>query len=167
MKVSTETEDMKIWLIRRAGEGSFEFQVNSNEYGNLFGMVPWIRFFFPEVSSFKQCRHGSMAMFELMREIVDRQIATYQAESVRNFIDIYIKEIKEADAKGEQTGFLYDQLLMMCTDFLFPSLSAIEAQVSFLLRYLLYNEKAMKRIQDEIESVVGTGRLPELDDRIK
>ena len=80
-------------------------------------------------------------------------------------MDVYIKEIKDADAVGQETEFLYDQMLMMCTDFLFPSLSAIQTQVSFLLRFLVHNEKVMKKIQDEIENVVGSGRLPELDDR--
>lgn len=147
----------------RAGEGSFDFQVNSNEYGNFFGMVPWIRFFFPEASSYKQCRDGSMAMFDLMKGIVDKQIASYQEGHERNFIDIYMNEMKTDD----NSGFSYDQLVMMCTDFLFPSLSALEAQVAFLLRFLLHNPKVLENIQEEIDLVVGSGRLPELDDRIK
>jgi hypothetical protein len=151
----------------RAGEGSFELQINSNEYGNLFGMVPWIRFFFPEKSSYKQCRHGAMEMYDLMKGIVDKQIASYQDGHVRNFLDIYIKEVKDAEALGDKKHFLYEQMVMMCTDFLFPSLSAIETQVSFLLKFLLHNPKTLEKIQDEIESVVGSGRLPELDDRVE
>lgn len=106
-------------------------------------------------------------MFDMMKEICDKQITTYQDGHVRSFMDVYVKEIKDAEASGEQTGFLYDQLVMMCTDFLFPSLSAIEAQVAFLLRFMLHNEKVMLKIQEEIELVVGSGRLPELDDRVK
>lgn len=108
-----------------------------------------------------------MAMYDLMKGITDKQFETYEEGHTRSFMDVYIKEIKEAEVKGEKTGFLYEQLVMMCTDFLFPSLSAIETQVSFLLRFLLYNEKVLNKIQDEIENVVGSGRLPELDDRIK
>ena len=108
-----------------------------------------------------------MAMYDLMKETADKQFATYQEGHIRNFMDVYIKEIKEAENSGEKTNFLYDQLVMMCTDFLFPSLSAIETQVSFLLRFLLFNEKVLKNIQEEIENVVGSGRLPELDDRVK
>lgn len=108
-----------------------------------------------------------MVMFDLMKGIVDKQIASYQEGHVRNFMDIYIKEIREAEETGEKTGFLYDQMVMMCTDFLFPSLSAMEAQVAFLLRFMLHNPKVIEKIQEEIELVVGSGRLPELDDRIK
>lgn len=141
--------------------------MNSNEFGNFFGMVPLIRFLFPETSSYKQCRHGSMAMYELMKEIVDKQIASYQPEHVRHFMDIYIKEIKDSETSGVDTGYQYDQLVMMCTDFLFPSLSAIEAQVAFLIRFVAHHQNVMLKIQEEIELVVGSGRLPELDDRIK
>lgn len=108
-----------------------------------------------------------MVMFDLMKGIVDKQIASYQEGHVRNFMDIYIKEIRETEDTGEKTGFLYDQMVMMCTDFLFPSLSAMEAQVAFLLRFMLHNPKVIEKIQEEIELVVGSGRLPELDDRIK
>lgn len=106
-------------------------------------------------------------MFNLMKGLIDKQIASYQDGHIRNFVDVYIKEIKEAEDSGKETGFFYDQMVMMCTDFLFPSLSAMEAQVAFLLRFLLHNEVVLKNIQEEIDNVVGTGRLPELNDREK
>lgn len=106
-------------------------------------------------------------MFELMKEVVDRQIESYQDGHVRNFIDIYIKEIKTEETSGKGTEYLYDQMVMMCTDFLFPSLSAMEAQITFLLRFLIHNETVLRNIQEEIDNVVGSGRLPELDDRVK
>lgn len=151
----------------KAGYGSMAFQVHSNEYGLLFSLMPWIRFFFPEISSFKQLRDGSMQMCDLMRSIIDRNVQTYQEGHIRSFIDLYIKEMHEAQEKNAKTGFLHDQLLMICTDFVFPSLSAIETTISFLFRYLLSRPDVLKLIHDELDAVVGSGRLPELDDRIK
>ena len=151
----------------RAGEGSFEFVVNSNEYGNFFSVAPWIRLIFPELSAFKQCRHGSMVMVEIMKSLIDRQFATYQEGHVRNFLDLYIKEIKAAEGKGGKSDFTYDQLVMICTDFLLPSLAASEAQLGYLFGTLIHHPNVVKKIQEEIENVVGSGRFPELDDRIK
>lgn len=151
----------------KAGYGSIDFQVNTNEYGKLFSIVPWIRFFFPRISCFEQVRKGSMAMCDLMRLVIGKQMKTFEDGSIRNFIDVYIKELKEAEANGVKNGFLYDQLLMVCTDFLFPSLSALESQVTFLLKHLLYRKDILAKIQEEIDSVVGSGRLPGLDDRVK
>lgn len=108
-----------------------------------------------------------MIMVEVMKGFIDQQIATYQEGHVRTFMDLYIKEMKDAELKGEKTDFTYDQMIMMCTDFLLPALSSSEAQVGFLLRLLVHNQSVLRKIQDEIENVVGSGRLPGLDDRIK
>lgn len=47
-----------------------------------------------------------MDMYDLMKEVIKKQVYTYQDGHVRSFIDIYIKEIKEAEVKGEKSGFL-------------------------------------------------------------
>ena len=151
--------------------------------------MPWIRHIFPSISSYKQLRNASMELFDFMKDLVMEQVNTYQEGHIRSFMDIYIKEIKDAELQGEESGFkcnyIYeikklitavivlvyfssdDQMIMICTDFLFPSLSAIEIQVSFLFKHLVYRTDIVDAIQKEIDNVVGSGRLPELDDRIK
>ena len=51
-------------------------------------------------------RSGSMDMCEFMKEIVTRQVSTYQEGHIRHFMDMYIKEVKYAELKGENSGFL-------------------------------------------------------------
>ena len=58
-------------------------------------------------------------------------------------------------------------MMMICNDFLFPSLSAIETQIAFLFKHLLYRTDIVEKIQRELDNVVGSGRLPELDDRMQ
>lgn len=106
-------------------------------------------------------------MTNFMKDIIDRQIETYEDGHIRSFLDMYIEKMKRDEESVKKDGFMYDQMLMMCTDFLFPSLSAIEAQVAFLLRILVDNKRILKKIEDEIEKVVGSGRLVNLDDRVK
>lgn len=108
-----------------------------------------------------------MVMVDVMRGFIDQQVKTYQDGHVRTFLDLYIKEMKEAEGKGENSDFSYDQMVMMCTDFFLPSLSASESQIGFLFRILLHKPDIVAKIQEEIENVVGSGRLPEVDDRIK
>lgn len=151
----------------KAGKGSIDFQIYSNEYGKLFGLMLWIRFFFPKTSSFEQLRQGSMEMCKLMDQVIEKQMKTYKDGHVRNFIDLYIKEVRHAEKNDTKTGYLMDQLLMICTDFLFPSLSAVETTISFLFKHLLYRKDILIKLQNEIDSVVGSGRLPKLDDRAK
>lgn len=151
----------------KAGQGSMDFQIYSNEYGKLLSFVPWIRFVFPKLSSFNKLRDGSMEMCKLMEQVIEKQRKTYEKGRIRNFIDLYIREIQHSIENDEKNGFSYDQLLMICTDFLFPSLSAIEATISFLFKNLLYRKDILRNIQHEIDNVVGSERLPKLDDRVK
>lgn len=154
-------------LLFKAGYASMTFQKMSNEYGLLFGIMHWIRHIFPMKSSFKPLRKASIDMLDLMRIVIDKQMQTYEDGHVRNFIDVYIREIKKTRANGTNSGYLYEQLLMVCIDFMFPALSAIESTIAFLFKHLLYRDDILKKIQDEIDAVVGGGRLPGLDDRVK
>lgn len=63
--------------------------------------------------------------------------------------------------------FLDDQLVLTCLDFSFPPLSALSATVTFLIQQIFKQPAIQTKIQNEIDSVVGSGRLPTLDDRIK
>lgn len=47
----------------------------------------------------------------------------------------------------------------------FPALTAIGAQSTFLFEICIKNPEVKKKIQCEIDEVVGQGRLPHLDDR--
>lgn len=49
-------------------------------------------------------------------------------------------------------------------DFTVPSLTGFPTQLSILFQWLLINPSIMKKVQNEIDSVVGRGRLPVLDD---
>lgn len=60
-----------------------------------------------------------------------------------------------------------EQLLLICVDFAFPSLSALSVTISFLIQQIYIEPEIQTKIQNEIDMVVGGGRLPTLDDRIK
>lgn len=60
-----------------------------------------------------------------------------------------------------------DQLILTCIDFAFPALSALSTTVTFLFQKICHDPEIQYKIQSEIEHVVGEGRAPNLDDRIK
>ena len=47
-----------------------------------------------------------MVMCVFMKEIISRQVQSYQDGHIRHFMDLYIEEIKKAECNGEKTGFL-------------------------------------------------------------
>lgn len=56
---------------------------------------------------------------------------------------------------------------MTTFDFFFPTTAALGQVMNILFAYLIHHPNVQKKIQHEIDEVVGKGRLPTLDDRIK
>lgn len=52
-------------------------------------------------------------------------------------------------------------------DFFTPAFNANAITLQFLIQRLYFQPEILLRIQREIDSVVGHGRLPELNDRVK
>lgn len=62
---------------------------------------------------------------------------------------------------------LDDQLVLSLIDFSFPPFSALSTTVTFLFQLICHEPDVQRKIQSEIDRVVGQGRAPNLDDRIK
>lgn len=52
-------------------------------------------------------------------------------------------------------------------DFFIPALTAVGAQIALLFQVIIAQPEIQMKIQQEIENLVGSGRLPTLDDRTK
>lgn len=64
--------------------------------------------------------------------------------------------------------FIIDlQLVSLCVDFYLPALNSISVTLQFLFQRFHFQPEILKKCQDEIDRVVGQGRLPSLNDRIK
>lgn len=59
------------------------------------------------------------------------------------------------------------QLVVAMTDFFMPAFGADAIQFQFLLQRFYLQPEILKKCQNEIDRVVGHGRLPTLNDRQK
>lgn len=57
--------------------------------------------------------------------------------------------------------------MMTCVDFAFPPFSALSTTMTFLVQLICHKPDIQRKIQEEIDRVIGEGRRPTLDDRIK
>lgn len=157
------SEQLELWKLIRLG---MQFQRHADDYGKLIGIIPWIRHIFPDWSAYKPLMESNVYMYNYFGDFVNRHIETYDESSERNFLDLYIKQMKKAEIDGNiQTTFKRNQFILSLIDFSFPAFTAIGVQLSFLIQYLLLHPKLQSKIQNEIDEVVGCGRLPTLEDR--
>lgn len=63
--------------------------------------------------------------------------------------------------------FVDDQLIGACLDCFFPAVTTVPSTVSMLVQRIIVQPEIQTKMQEEIDRVVGQGRMPMLDDRVK
>ncbi|XP_055587550.1 probable cytochrome P450 304a1 [Uranotaenia lowii] len=142
------------------------FQTKGDDFGTVLSYLPWLRKLFPEATNYRPLRESNDRMNDLLEKVLTRYLASYEEGHVRCFLDRYFCELKKTTPlDGQNFSFQYDQLLLIMLDFFLPTISGTAEQISMLLQRLILNPSVTKKIQTEIDEVVGHGRLPNLDDR--
>lgn len=157
-------EQADLWKLIRLG---VQFQRKSDDYGKMLSIMSWVRHIFPNWSSYNKLMESNRYMYGFYEKLVDHYIETYDESAERNFVDLYIKEMKRAEEEGrtDTTSFEHNQFILGLVDFTFPAFTAIGMTLGFFVQYMLLYPEVQKKIQKEIDNVVGSGRLPTLDDR--
>lgn len=83
----------------------------------------------------------------------------------RSLVDRYLKILNE-DC-DEKPSFTDKQLIMTLVDFMFPALSAVPSALVYAIKLVMHNPRVQKKVQEEIDRIVGTGRLVTWEDRKK
>lgn len=63
------------------------------------------------------------------------------------------------------SSVLVSQMTMNVLDFFLPTNVNLPVQFALLVQHLILNPEVQKKIQNEVDTVVGSGRFPTLDDR--
>ncbi|KAG0710129.1 Methyl farnesoate epoxidase [Chionoecetes opilio] len=147
-----ERSDGRLWdlverlnIVFRAGEIS----------GGIVQSFPFLRHVFPKSHSFNTVLDG---LFQ-----VDNFI---KANYPKDFIDIYLNEM-EKQKDDSSTTFTEKQLLATCTDIFNAGTETGSATLSFGILLLTLNPEVMRKVQAELDEVVGRSRMPSLEDRTK
>lgn len=62
-------------------------------------------------------------------------------------------------------SFNEEQLIILLIDMMFPAFSAVPVVITFILKYVMHHPKVMEKVQNDIDNVIGTGRLVTWEDR--
>jgi len=93
---------------------------------------------------------------------LDDQKTTISENNDRGFVDKYLKKLNKDD---KSDSFTEEQLIILLIDMMFAPFSAIPIVITFAIKYMLHYPGVMKKVQNEIDNVVGIGRLVTWEDR--
>ncbi|OWR44462.1 cytochrome P450 CYP304F2 [Danaus plexippus plexippus] len=151
-----------LWELSRY---ALKFQRGTNDLGGAVSLTPCLKDLMPKLSGYHDLRSGNQYLLDFFNKIIKDQMSTYDTTHLRHFIDVYVKKMKEEEKDTKRSTFSVEQLQLICTDYMFPAASAVQAVLTFLVERLLIQPEVQDRIHEEIDRVVGRDRMPSLDDR--
>ncbi|XP_055524353.1 probable cytochrome P450 304a1 [Wyeomyia smithii] len=153
-------------VLFETGRYALNFQQKGDDYGTVLSYLPWLKDYFPEATNYRIMREANLKMNEMLESVLEKYMSSYDETHIRCFLDRYILEMKKTTPlEGQAFTFQYDQLLMILWDMLLPTMSGAAIQLSMLLERMLLKPSVRSKVQQELDDVVGRGRLPTLDDR--
>ncbi|XP_049787583.1 probable cytochrome P450 304a1 [Schistocerca cancellata] len=98
-------------------------------------------------------------------QMVDEHKNTMCDDDMRDFIDVYLKEMMKKQKTAEPSFFSTEQLVVTMLDFIIPTTTSLAVALTWYLMCVAHHPRVLRRIHQELDAVVGRGRLPSLDDR--
>ncbi|XP_077997840.1 cytochrome P450 2F3-like [Glandiceps talaboti] len=139
-----------------------------------------IGFLFPGTGSLisfinrKQNSLNQQAIIETVKPYVDQHSSTYDPENIRDFIDVFLKITKDKDVSYETSSLqsqgngLLDHryVYAMIRDIFGAGTDTIKTTLMWAWLYMLKYPDIQKKVQEELDRVVGKDRQPNMSDRV-
>ncbi|XP_052754989.1 farnesoate epoxidase-like isoform X3 [Galleria mellonella] len=133
----------------------------SNMSGGVLTILPFLRHIIPDLIGFTEIKSVHNKLHEFILETIKEHRDSIDINNPRDVIDAFLIEMIEHKA----TAITEEELQIVCLDMLEAGMETVTNTAIFMLLHLVRNEKVQKRLQTEIDNVVGLSRTPSLDDR--
>lgn len=142
----------------------------------LFGSLSYANFFpimryLPGLQEvIKKIAKNRTEMAAFFQETVDAHRASFDSSNMRDLIDNYLMEIEDAKATGREEelfqGKEHDrQMQQIIGDLFSAGMETIKTTLLWAVIYMLHEPEVARKVQAELDRVVGRRRLPILEDR--
>lgn len=160
-----EKSDMKNPKMRRVFKATTEFIVSNSLSGPMM-IMPWLRHLPYFSGLFETARRSPQEMREVTSASIQGHLDTYQEDHQRDFIDCYIKKMRETtDTASSFHGAQGEGNIQRTLMDLFGAGSETTSSILyFAFNYLIRYPEIQARLHAEIDQVIGS-RTPLLEDR--
>lgn len=140
-------------------------------FGKLFTVdyIP-ITQYLPAMRSAKdKIKVNRREMFKFYKEIIDDHRKTFDPNNIRDLVDSYLVEIENAKIDNSENelfeGMDHDtQIMQVMGDLFSAGTETIKTTLLWLIVFMLRNPLTCKKVQDELDSVIGRNRMPMIQD---
>lgn len=137
---------------------------NSSLQG-LFQFFPLLRFFPLVRGKVNRILQNANNVLNFMDKKIEECKESFDSNNIRNFIDAYLLELTSADEDSSTLSLR--ELRYIIIDLFLAGTETTSTTLRWGFLYLLKHPDVMKKVQAEIDDVVGRSRLPKMADKAK
>ncbi|XP_072050365.1 cytochrome P450 2U1-like [Amphiura filiformis] len=152
-------------------DSTFRCLLNSLHEGMKLAGSSALRVFFPTTKYFlptiyKRLKQCLSTYLEFMDNAIEKHEQEFDAENDPNdYIDVYLKEIQMAKKLSVESFIDRHNLAPVIADIFGAGTDTTSATLSWGILFMMAYPEIQRRVQKELDSVVGRNRLPRLADK--
>ena len=131
----------------------------SSEIFTVAMHAPWIRHVLPSLSGYNKWLEGVDGTKDLFKIQIQEHEKTLNANNPRDFIDIYLIEMK----MNPDPEFNFDQLVMLGHDLISAGSETVATTLNWIILYLTINPDLQEKCYQEIAQHVSDDALKETE----
>ncbi|GIY29453.1 cytochrome P450 2F3 [Caerostris darwini] len=114
-------------------------------------------------------REDRAFMKKIASDIIDEHVRTFDPNNLRDYVDSYLNERKNLEEKGEleKSSFTMERLLAISMNMTMEGTDSVGDTICSLLTEVAKHPEEQKKVQEEMDAVIGKERLPSWLDRTK
>ena len=133
---------------------------------------PFLRKLFPQLTGFDVLKRGYHGVYKFLEQEIRSHMENLDMDNPKDFIDAYLIEMKKKTEEGDVKSTFFEEKGIECLFCVLHDLflAGSETSSTFLLWsiiLLLRHPEVQTKIQQELDSVVGQDRLPNIQDQVK
>ena len=154
-------------LLRLNNESFTDAELNSDIF--VLDIFSWAKYF--PFKAYKRLNNLTTRVFEILRKELKKEQENYDpAAEVKSLIQMLIRERDAAEAEieeDEKTALLSDDYIINTLEDMFSAgYETTSTTLRWVIAYLVNNPEYQTMIQEQLDEVVGKGRMPRLDDSL-
>ncbi|XP_032680722.1 exonuclease 1 [Odontomachus brunneus] len=134
--------------------------------GGVFSSFPWLRHIMPKAMGYNIIYSLNKELKSLLMTTIEAHKQRYTKGAEEDFIDLFLREMVTKETKTEVPIFTDDNLLVTLIDFFIAGTNNTTSTLDFLFFHMVKHQDVQEKLHKEIDNVIGSERLPRLEDRI-
>ncbi|XP_034366671.1 cytochrome P450 2B19 [Arvicanthis niloticus] len=140
------------------------FSLMSSLSSQVFELFPAVLKYFP--GGHRQISQNLQEILDYIGYSVEQHRATLDPSAPRDFIDTFLLRM-EKEKSNRHTEFHHQNLMMSVLSLFFAGTETTSTTLRYSFLIMLKYPNVAEKVQKEIDQVIGSHRLPTLDDRSK